>query len=253
MDTAQASQSVGVITCWLYIAGAFFIAFLAGAIAGFVTFASDFTDKPRILFRSGWCWAYALFSGAMAVLVFSILRRLDIQILSLSFNDAQLLLAAIIGAGWFKFLSSSWFNNESGNLSSQSLTGLFFKTKKYLYYHYSMNQMKELQPKVWDIVKRIDDSSFYYFSVRCIHLAKGISSEKGAILGDIYSQYKEKSSEIQDYKSAISIDIAKIIGIDLMQQVADEVKSLPSVSQDIEQLDAMLKVLDSHYPTGDRK
>ena len=248
MDTESTRNILDAILYYLTLAGPFVVSFLAGAGAGVVTFANDFTDKPKVLFKSGWCWAYALFNGGMAVLIFSILRRLDIQILSLPFNDAQLLLSAIVGVSWFKFLTSTWFSNESGTLSSQSLAGLFLKTKKYLYHHYSMNQMTILRPKVWDIIKDIDESSFYEFSVRCIHLAKGISAEKGAALGESYSQYKESSVEVQDYKSAVSIDIAKIIGTDLLEQVAKEVKSQPSISQDILQLDNRLQELDTNYP-----
>ena len=111
-----------------------------------------------------------------------------------------------------------------------------------------MNQMTILRPKVWDIIKDIDDSSFYDFSVRCIHLAKGISAEKGASLGETYSQYKETSFEAQDYKCAVAIDIAKIIGIDLLDQVAKEVKKQPSISQDILQLENKLKELDTNHP-----
>ena len=227
MDTESICSIWNGILYYFTLAGPFSVSFLAGAIAGVVTFASDFTDKPRVLFKSGWCWAYAIFNGGMAVLIFSVLRRLDIQILSLSFSDAQLLLAAIVGVSWFKFLTSSWFNDEAGSLSSQSLTGLFLKTKKYLYHHYSMNQMTILRPKVWDIIKDIDDSSFYDFSV---------------------SQYKETSFEAQDYKCAVAIDIAKIIGIDLLDQVAKEVKKQPSISQDILQLENKLKELDTNHP-----
>lgn len=248
MDTENIHNTWNGLLYYSILFAPFAVSFFAGAIAGVVTFASDFTDKPRVLFKSGWCWAYAIFNGGMAVLLFSILRRLDIQILSLSFNDAQLLLAAIVGVSWFKFLTSSWFSDEAGSLSSQSLTGLFLKTKKYLYHHYSMNQMTILRPKVWEIVKDIDDSSFYDFSVRCIHMARGINAEKGAALGQIYSQYKETSFQVQDYKCAIAIDIAKIIGIELLDQVAKEVKNQPSISQNILQLDNKLKELDTNHP-----
>lgn len=241
------SINIGLLQCFVLV-GPFAVSFFAGAVAAVVTFADDFTDKPKILFKSGWCWAYALFNGGMAVLIFSILKRIDVQILSLSFKDAQFLLAAIVGISWFKFLTSTWYNNESSSLSSQSLTWFFFKTKKYLYHHYSMNQMTILRPKVWNIVNDIDDSSFYDFSVRCIQLAKGISAEKGASLGESYSQYKETNFDVQDYKCAVAIDIAKIIGVDLLDQVAKEVKRQPSVSQDILQLESKLRKLNTNSP-----
>lgn len=221
------------------------IAFFAGCVAGSITFANDFTDKPKVLILSGWCWSYAIFNGIMAALIFSILEQLDIKILSLSFSNAQVLLATVVGIGWFKFLTSSFFSEESANFPAQAISSMFLTIKKYLYHHYSMNQMSILRPKTWDIVKNIKDEDFYNFTVQCIQLAKGISAEKGALLGENYSKLKESSSNVGGYKCTIAIDIAKIIGISLLKQIAEEQNNEKnSISSVISALDSKLMVLE---------
>jgi hypothetical protein len=227
---------------WPYL-----ITFLSGSLAGIVTFASDFTDKPKVLIKSGWCRAYSLFNGAMATLIFIILDALNIKIMTLSFSNDRILLSALVGLMWYNILSSSILStNESDIETSKSLTNIFLRTKKYFYHHYSMNQMTILRPIVWDIVKGIDDEEFYEFTIKCVFLARGISADKGDSLGNIYRQYKESSANVSDYKTSISIDIAKIVGVNLLRQVALEIKEEPRIGSNLTSLECKLERLKSN-------
>jgi len=227
----------------------YFISFFAGAIAGIITFANDFTDKPSVLLKSWWCRAYAIFNGLMAILIYTILSSIDIKILSLSFSDEPAMLSAIVGISWYSFLSSSAINaSDSNSEFANSISSMFIKTKKYLYLHYTMNQVTILRPIVWNIIKEINEDEFYDFSIRCINLAKGISAEKGKTLGELYKEYTENSANVNDYKYTIATEITKLIGINLLEQVTKEMHESPTVRDEIDELNARLIEFDENRP-----
>lgn len=224
------------------------IAFTIGVVAGFVTFSNDFTDELCAIVRSLSCWAFALYSGFLSALAFSLVYVIDIKILSLSVSDHPYILSFIIGAIGYTVMTSKFLLSATSDTdTSKAINIIFKKTQTILYHHYAISQNTQLRPTVYQIMSQVNDDNIWEFSRRCIKMAKGINEEKGNQLGESYRELNESSANPSEYKVELGLDLAKIIGIPLLEQIASEIRDL-SLSDDIRSLDDTLAQLRQNRP-----
>lgn len=226
------------------------LAGFVGGFAGIITFIHDFFDKPKKIICSVYCQLFAIYSGLVSMVSFLLLNKLDIKLLSISISEHPYLLALVIGFTGSALLFSSLQNStNSDKETSKAMMLLFENCRKLLYSLYSRAQTTSLRPQVWEVVKNIPNECYWEFSLRCINTAKDINEEKGNALGETYHKNKENSINPASYNCEIGVAIAKIIGIDLLKQVAQEVQGLqPIISSDIRSLDIELKKLETIKP-----
>ena len=221
------------------------LAFLVGGLAGLVSFANDFTDKPLVILQSWPCHLYAAYSGTLALLTFKIVEILDIKILALSISAHPYILAALVGGGGYALVSAYLkTDTEEDKKLSKLLHILFHKIHTILYHQYGIIQNSKLRPDVSSIMHDVDDINVWEFSIKCIIQARGINEEKGNSLGESYKTYSESGMGLGAYKVEIGMDLAKIIGLDLLKQVSSEIKNSPnSVSDEIKELESLTEKL----------
>ncbi len=229
------------------------LAFFIGGLVGLVLFINDFTDKPMVVLRSWPCHMYAVYNGTLAVIAFKVLETFEIHILSLSISDHPYLLAVLIGGVGFALITSYRPDqSEADKKVSIVLQILFQKIHAVLYHQYGIIRNTKLRPLVSEIMNNVDDSNVWEFARKCVLQAIDVNGEKGNALGESYKRYKESSLQPGAHKVEIGMDLAKVIGVQLLSQIAEEMKDAPSLKDDIQSLEEIIAKMQAKRPQEDK-
>lgn len=229
------------------------ISFVLGSFVGYCKFAIQFRDSLKKLILEPEVIMFMLASGSISLFAFYLALALNITIAGLSFNEHRSIIAVLVGISAQDLIFSFFPANGNSEKISMSFTSLINNIKHLPFHHYAIKRNKRLLPDVAKLMPLIAYEQLQELISSCFIISKSINDEDCNFLISRIKEITTYYSSNDQKKLDVSLEIAKLLGIDLLTEVANTLQKDEDFSKKLQALDDDIKQIKNLGDNSDDK
>jgi len=223
----------------LIIPGA--LSFLLGCLVGYCKFAIQFKDSLKKLIFEPEVIIFMLASGAISLFAFFLAVALNISIAGLSFSHHSIITSVVVGISAQDIIFSIFPANSNSEKISVSFASLINNLKHLPFHHYAIKRNRRLIPEVAKIMPAIPYEKLQELISSCFIISKSISDEDCTFLISRIKEITSYYSSNDQKKFDVGLEIAKLLGIELLSEVAKNLPKDDDLDEKLHELDEGIK------------
>jgi hypothetical protein len=186
---------------------------------------------------------YCIASGCISLFAYNLAKAMRIDVSGLSFNEHPVVLAVIVGITGQDLILSLFPTQNENSRFLNGFMSFIYAIRDWPFYRYSIKRNLRLLPQVATIMPNVPYEQLHELISSCIGITRGISDEDSSLLIDRIKEIDSTYNSDPQKKNDIGLEIAKVIGINLLKQVAEQLQQDSQLDVSIEELNrAMAKI-----------
>lgn len=207
------------------------VAGLTGAVVAFIELSSKFSDRIKHVFKSYGSWIYLSINAFASVFLLNLAIVFEIKISSLGISDHPVIGSIIVGLLSMGLLRSSVI---SINIKGNDISNIIQRMLKWSETLYDRDKTLSLLKEVPPLVKNIPfDALDTEIIPVCMAAFTYPSEEDNEKIKSIRSKLNKDSSLEKINVKTLALEIAKIVGIDILRQSVENYRTGIGESENI--------------------